>query len=80
MCANGQTWPQFMENLAPCHGLSNGCHSTGSSTDSHDLIFSCAKEPQRDFGLDPGSWNETFLFESYFQRRDPFHRVFNKFS
>ena len=26
-----------------------------------------AKEPQRDFGLDPGSWNETVFFESYFQ-------------
>ena len=39
-----------------------------------------AKEPQRDFGLDPGSWNETVFFESYFQGRDPFHRVFNRFS
>jgi len=38
-----------------------------------------AKAPQRDFGLDPGSWNETVFFESYFQGRDPFHRVFNRF-
>ena len=38
-----------------------------------------AKEPQRDFGLDPGSWNETVFFESYFQAGGPFHRVFNRF-